>query len=130
MEIEQLVQRTLAKETGYPAFLEEPPAPRPPRYFLAARLGSSEENHISRVRLAVQSYAPSLAGAMALNRGAYGVLKDTLIADPAVCRVSLVSDYDFTDTATARHRWQAIYEITYYDDILVGRGLAPAVQDN
>lgn len=121
MEIEQLVQRTLAKETGYPAYLEEPPAPRPERYFLAARLGSSEENHISRVRLAVQSYAPSMVGAMALNREAYGVLTGTLVNDPAVCRVSCISDYDFTDTATARHRWQAIYEITYYDDILSER---------
>lgn len=130
MEIEQLVQRTLAKETGYPAFLEEPPAPRPPRYYLAARLGRGGENHISRARLALQSYAPSLAGAMALNRAAYDVMKTALLGDPAVSRVSLVSDYDFTDTATKRYRWQAIYEITYYDDILVGRGLAPAVQDN
>jgi hypothetical protein len=130
MEIEQLVRETLEGVTHYPAYLEEPPAPRPPRYYLAARLGRSEENHISRARLAVQSYAPSLAGAMALNREAYGVMKNLLLCDPAVSRVSLVSDYDFTDTATKRYRWQAIYEITYYDDVLVGRGQAPAVQDN
>lgn len=118
MEIEQLVQRTLRRETGYPAFLEEPPAPRPPRYYLAARLGRGEENHLSRARLALQSYAPSLAGAMALNRAAYDVMKTALLGDPAVSRVSLVSDYDFTDTATKRYRWQAIYEITYYYDVL------------
>ena len=121
MEIEQLVRNTLETVAAYPAFLEEPPAPRPARYFLAARLGSGEENHIARVRLAVQSYAPSMAGAMALNRSAHSIMKGTLAADPAVCRVSRVSDYDFTDTATARHRWQAVYEITYYDDILSER---------
>lgn len=121
MEIEQLVRETLEGVTHYPAFLEEPPAPRPERYFLAARLGSGEENHISRVRLAVQSYAPSLAGAMVLNREAYDTMKALLLGDPAICRVSRISDYDFTDTAAKRHRWQAIYEITYYDDILSER---------
>lgn len=121
MEIEQLVRTTLEGITAYPAYLEEPPAPRPERYYLTARLGRSEENHISRARLALQSYAPSLAGAMALNREAYNIMKDLLLGDPAVSRVSLVSDYDFTDTATKRYRWQAIYEITYYDDILSER---------
>ena len=121
MEIEQLVRTTLEGITHYPAYLEEPPAPRPERYYRTARLGRSGENHISRARLAVQSYAPSLAGAMALNREAYNVMNDLLLGDPAVSRVSLVSDYDFTDTATKRYRWQAIYEITYYDDILSER---------
>ena len=118
MEIEQLVQRHLEGKTVYPAFLEEPAKPqRPPRYYLAARLGVSPDNHIHHARIAVQSYAPSLVEAMALNRAAYEAMK-SLTELSAVTAAGLVSDYNFTDTATGRYRWQAVYEITYYDDVL------------
>ena len=118
MEIEQLVQRHLEGKTVYPAFLEEPAkAQRPPRYYLAARLGNTPDNHINHARIAVQSYAPSLVEAMALNRAAYEAMK-SLPELSAVTSAGLVSDYNFTDTATGRYRWQAVYEISYYDDVL------------
>lgn len=118
MEIEQLVQRHLEGKTVYPAFLEEPAkGERPPRYYLAARLGNTSDNHIHHARIAVQSYAPSLVEAMALNRAAYDAMQ-SLTELSAVTAAGLVSDYNFTDTATSRYRWQAVYEISYYDDEL------------
>ena len=118
MEIEILIQRHLEGKTVYPAFLEEPAKPqRPPRYYIVARVGVSPENHIHRGRITVQSYAPSLVEAMALNRAAYDAMQ-SLPELSAVTAAGLVSDYNFTDTATNRYRWQAVYEISYYDDEL------------
>lgn len=118
MEIEILIQRHLEGKTVYPTFLEEPAKPqRPPRYFLVARMGVSPQNHIHHGRIVVQSYAPSLAGAMALNRAAYDAMQ-SLPELSAVTAAALVTDYDFTDESTHRYRWQAVYEVIYYDDVL------------
>jgi len=118
MEIEQLIMRHLEGKTVYPAFLEEPAKPqRPPRYYIVARVGVSPENHIHRGRIAVQSYAPSLVEAMALNRAAYDAMQ-SLPELSAVVSAGLVSDYNFTDEETGRYRWQAVYAVNYYDDVL------------
>lgn len=118
MEIEQLVQRHLEGKTVYPAFLEEPAkGERPPRYYLVARLGVSPDNHIHHARIAVQSYAPSLVEAMALNRAAYDAMQ-SLPELSVVTAAGLVSDYNFTDEETGRYRWQAVYAVNYYDDVL------------
>ena len=118
MEIEQLVQRHLEGKTVYPAFLEEPAkSERPPRYYIVARVGVSPENHIHRGRITVQSYAPSLVEAMALNRAAYDAMQ-SLPELSAVTAAGLVSDYNFTDEETGRYRWQAVYAVNYYDDVL------------
>ena len=118
MEIEILIQRHLEGKTVYPAFLEEPAKPqRPPRYYIVARVGVSPENHIHHGRIAVQSYAPSLVEAMALNRAAYDAMQ-SLPELNAVTAAGLVSDYNFTDEETGRYRWQAVYAVNYYDDTL------------
>ncbi len=54
---------------------------------------------------------------MALNRAAYEAMK-SLPELSAVTSAGLVSDYNFTDTATNRYRWQAVYAVNYYDDVL------------
>ena len=118
MEIEILIQRHLEGKTVYPAFLEEPAkGERPPRYYIVARVGVSPENHIHRGRITVQSYAPSLVEAMALNRAAYDAMQ-SLPELSAVTAAGLVSDYNFTDEETGRYRWQAVYAVNYYDDVL------------
>lgn len=118
MEIEMLIMRHLEGKTVYPAFLEEPAKPqRPPRYYIVARVGVSPENHIHHGRIAVQSYAPSLVEAMALNRAAYDAMQ-SLPELSAVTAAGLVSDYNFTDEETGRYRWQAVYAVNYYDDVL------------
>ena len=113
-----LIQRHLEGKTVYPAFLEEPAkAQRPPRYYIVARMGVSPQNHIHHGRIVVQSYAPSLVEAMALNRAAYDAMQ-SLPELSAVTAAGLASDYNFTDETTGRYRWQAVYEVIYYDDVL------------
>lgn len=103
-------------ETDIPTFFEEPEKrDRPDRYFIVERLGSSDKNHIGRAQFAVQSYAPTLVEAMKLNDRAITALK-SFAALLRVCRCTKVTDYNFTDTATHRYRWQAVFDITYYEE--------------
>lgn len=41
---------------------------------------------------------------------------DRLAEHPKISRVQLNSDYNFTDTAQKRHRYQAVYDITFYEE--------------
>ena len=41
---------------------------------------------------------------------------DRLAGHPKISRVQLNSDYNFTDTAQKRHRYQAVYDITFYEE--------------
>ena len=39
---------------------------------------------------------------------------DDLITNDEIGRVSLDSDYNFTDTQTKHHRYQAVYQLVHY----------------
>lgn len=114
--IELDVMDYLAETTGYPAFLEEPEkAHRPDSYFLVEKLGSDERDHITSAQIAVQSYAPSLVEAMSLNHAAKAAMSGFIELDK-VSRCRCVGDYNFTDTQTKRYRYQAVFDITYYEE--------------
>ncbi|MBQ4599138.1 MAG: hypothetical protein IJB19_04440 [Clostridia bacterium] len=114
--IELDVMNFLTERTGYPAFLEEPDkAHRPGSYYLAEKLGSSENDHITSAQIAVQSYAPSLVEAMSLNHAAKAAMSGFIELD-RISRCRCVSDYNFTDTQTKRYRYQAVFDITYYEE--------------
>lgn len=116
MLIDELLLHYLMDKTGTEAFFEEPEkAYRPDEYFIVERLGSGDKNHIGSAQLAVQSYAPSLVEAMELDHRAIDALKG-FAELPEVCRCKKVSDYNFTDISTHRYRWQAVFNITYYEE--------------
>ena len=99
-----------------PAFLEEPDkAHRPESYCIAVKLGSSEQNMITSAQIAVQSYAPSMLAAAALNCAVKRAM-ESFIELPKISRCKCVSDYEFTDTQTKRYRYQAVFDITYYEE--------------
>lgn len=114
--IELDVMNFLTERTGYPAFLEEPDkAHRPESYCIAVKLGSSENDHITSAQIAVQSYAPSMLAAAALNHAVKRAM-ESFIELPMISRCKCVSDYEFTDTQTKRYRYQAVFDITYYEE--------------
>lgn len=114
--IELGVMNFLTERTGYPAFLEEPEkAHRPDSYFLVEKLGSDERDHITSAQIAVQSYAPSLVEAMSLNHAAKAAMSGFIGLD-GISRCRCVGDHNFTDTQTKRYRYQAVFDITYYEE--------------
>ena len=62
----------------------------------------------------VQSYAGSLLEAAQLNDQVKQAM-DSLpeLADIGAARLN--SDYNFTDTASKRYRYQAVYDVTHYE---------------
>lgn len=50
-----------------------------------------------------------------LNRRVKAAM-ERLREHPLISRVQLNSDYNFTDTAQKRYRYQAVYDLTFYDE--------------
>ena len=85
------------------------------RYVLVEKTGGGETECVSHPVVIIQSYAESLYEAMLLNRRAK---KAMLRADelPQISKVSLNSDYNYTDPARKEYRYQAVYDLVYLDD--------------
>ena len=111
--IEKTILDYLNSALSVPAYMEGP-RKTPESYVLIEKTGSSESNHIKEATLAVQSIAPTLYEAATLNETAKAAL-DGSIGLAEVARARCNSDYNFTDTTTKSYRYQAVYDITYYD---------------
>lgn len=111
--IEVILKDYLSEVVNVPVYLEEPEKP-PKEYLIIDKLGSGEDNLISSASVAIQSYSDSLYGAAWLNRQVKAAMRNIVALD-AVAAAKLNSDYNYTDTQTKRYRYQAVYNITYYD---------------
>lgn len=110
--IEKIVQDYLMANLSVPVHMEEPPNP-PEEYVVVEKTGSSRENHIYYATIAVKSYAGTLFGAARLNELVKEAM-DGIVELDSVCAVSLNTDYNFTNTATKKHRYQAVFDLTHY----------------
>lgn len=112
MMIEKTILDYLNAHVSVPCFMERPEVP-PASYVLIEKTGSTRSNHINQATLALQSYAPTLYQAAALNEEIKTIMDESIELD-SVCRAQLNSDYNFTDTAAKQYRYQAAYDITHY----------------
>ena len=95
-----------------------PVLPEEPRdslesYVLFEKMGRGRSNHICAATITLKSYAPSLFKASLLNEQVKAAMDDLICLDE-ICRSELNSDYNFTDTASKRYRYQAVYDIKHY----------------
>ena len=112
--IEKIVMDWLDSELTEPCRCEKPDNP-PERYVLVEKTGSGEDNHVDSAVIAVQSYAESLYEAAALNMRVKAAM-ERIVTLGSIARCSLNSDYNFTDTTKKGYRYQAVYNITYYEE--------------
>jgi len=111
--IETVLLEHLRDAVDVPVVMEVPEQ-MPERFVVLEKTGSSVRNHIFSATVAVQSWAPRMAEAAALNDAVkqallYGDLPNE------ITRVSLNSDYNFTDPDEKKYRYQAVYDITHYN---------------
>ena len=99
---------------GYTAYGEEPEKP-PAVYLVVGKVGSGHENHIDSAVITIRSYAVSMEQAAALNKQVKHTMLYELPELDDIAGVYLNSDYNNTDPETRRYRYQAVYDITYYD---------------
>ena len=99
---------------GVTAYMEIPEGGGTPPFALIERTGGSEENHIRSATVAIQSYGASLYAAALLNEQIKALMDDiTLLPEVSACELN--SDYNFTDPEKKQPRYQAVYDLVYYD---------------
>lgn len=110
--IEKTVIDYLNANASVTAYAEMPKNP-PASFLIVEKTGSGKSNHINSATIAIQSYASSMFKAAQLNNEIIGIMEWIIELDN-VTKVSLTSDYNFTDTTTKQYRYQAVFEIKYY----------------
>lgn len=93
--------------------LMEIPKEMPETFVVLEKTGGGMENHIFSATIAIQSYAPTMYAAATLNEEIKGALLYGRVPDE-ITRVSLNSDYNYTDPDLNRYRYQAVYDINHY----------------
>ena len=87
---------------------------RPPlRYVVVQKKGGERENHIYTALFQFDAYAESLVAAAALCKEVMAVVDEMTDLDE-VCSCEYGGDFNATDTASKRYRYQAMYNITHY----------------
>lgn len=111
--IEIAVSDFLERKLDCPVCMEYPEGEAPDRFVLIDRTDGTREEHMDAAVFTVQSYGKTKLEAARLNHSAKAAM-DALIelSRVAVCEMS--NDYPFFDTEHKRHRYMAVYEITYY----------------
>lgn len=113
--IETILYNFLSEKLSTPVYTEIPSNP-PSSFYLIEKTGGSQKNNIKRATVTIQSYGTSLYNAASLNE----ILKETILAADglimldSIVSVNLTADYNFTDTTTKKHRYQAVLEIVHY----------------
>lgn len=110
--IELIVKDYLSKHLEIPIIFEHQKN-LPKRYILIQKTSGRRENLLKESTIAIQSYAESLFETAKLNEIIKDLMYDLIMVDE-VSKVSLNSDYNYTDFETKQYRYQAVFDIHYY----------------
>lgn len=109
--IEKIIRDYLDDRLDVPVYMEEQNKEK--KYVLIEKTGGGEENYLKKPILAIQSYSDSLYGASELNEKVKDIMKNCIELDE-ICKCSLNSDYNYTDTKTKKYCYQAVFNIVHY----------------
>ena len=112
--IEQTIRDYLTEALAVPVYMERPETNVPASYVLVEKTGGSERNHICSAMIALQSYGESLLQAAQLNEAVKESMRG-ITALPSVSRAQLNTDYNYTDPVKKRYRYQAVYNLVYFN---------------
>lgn len=116
MAIELIVLNYLADaQQDVPVYAEEPELPGE-RYIIVEKVGSSRADLIDSAVIAVQSYAESMEAAILLNQQVKKLMQRSPEALAEITRCKCTGDYNHPDLLTKRYRYQAVFDITYYEE--------------
>lgn len=110
--IEKIVLDYLQKKLDIPVLMEEP-SEKLETYIVIEKTAGGNSDQISSAMLAIQSYGKNLYGAAQLNEQVKEEMKKIIALDE-ISSVSLNSDYNYTDTARKKYRYQAVYDLVYF----------------
>lgn len=113
--IEQAILEHMEASLDVPCYLMRPENV-PASFVLIEKTGGSRTNYVDRSVFAFQSYGATLLEAATLNEEVKKAA-DELIVLPGVSSSKRQTDYNFTNTADKHPRYQAIFEITHYEEV-------------
>lgn len=113
--IEQTILEYLSSRLDVPCYLMRPENV-PNSFVLIEKTGGSRANKVDHATFAFQSYGATLYDAAALNRAVISAAED-LATLQGVASSRLQTDYNFTNIADKHPRYQAIFSITYYEEV-------------
>lgn len=83
-------------------------------FLVVEKTGSYTSNRIEHATIVVQSYTGSIAESAKLNRQVIKAMNN-IIENDTISSIDLNSDYNYTDTSLKRYRYQAVFDVTYFD---------------
>ena len=110
--IEKTILEYLSGMLDVPVYMEEPEEP-PEQYVRLEKTGAGKYDEIRTAQIAVQSYGGTLYRTAQISALAV-IAMEELAELPKITRSTLNSEYNFPDTATHRHRYQAVFDVTHY----------------
>ena len=113
--IEKIIRDYLLANLSVPVYVDVPAEP-PEKYVVIERTGGGETEHIRSAMVAVQSYGASRYDAASLHESILVLLKNLKELDN-ISASDLNAEYDYTDTTTNRYRYQAVFDIIYYNEV-------------
>ena len=112
--IEVTVMDHLAIRLDVPVYLEFPKN-APDRFLVLKVENNPRENLLDSAMLVVDSYGASMVDAATLNTMVKRTLDD-LVELPSISASKRGGDYPLVDTKNKRYRYQAVQNITYYEE--------------
>lgn len=108
----EAVVRNYLESAGFQAYMETPVRPEE-EYLLIEKTGSGRQNQIETATIAVQCISKkSLFRSAQMCEQMIEVMNDFSRLDE-IFSCKLVSDYNYTNTATKEYRYQAIFTLSY-----------------
>lgn len=80
----------------------------------AGKAERKEREGIGKASFAMQSVSGSLYAAAQLSGMVRAAMAQAVVL-PEISRASLANEYNFTDPTTRTYRYQAVFELTYYE---------------
>lgn len=84
------------------------------KHVVIEKTGSSITDHIKTSTIAIKSYGDSLYDALVLNEQVKAAMEDFEYDTYRISAVEFDTDYNFSDTAKKRYRYQAVFTLTHY----------------
>lgn len=111
--IEKVLLDYLNDNLDVKVYTEVPKEP-PKEFVVIEKTGSDRSNLIDSATFAIQSYSESMYGAALLNEQMKNAMYE-IVSLPNISNCRLNGDYNYTDTRTKQYRYQAVFNLTYYE---------------
>lgn len=111
--IEPMIIAYLSGQLDVPVYGMIPSNP-PATMVTVEKTGGRRSNLIDAATLLIQSWAPSTEEAAQLNEQVKAAMAASVELN-AISSCDLNSDYNYTDNTRKRPRYQAVFDIVYYD---------------